>query len=143
MLRIGILLGLIVCGLFVHTASAAETDKLLEEGERLVNSGRYAEALGVYQRAAEQFPDSADAHFKLGGMQLIAHDYAGGVASFQRAISLDPGNANAFVGMAVAYIHMGRFPHAAAALDEAARIDPAKKERVADVRAWLERRMRE
>jgi hypothetical protein len=39
----------------------------------------------------------------------------------KEAIALDANNANAFVGMAIAYLHSGRHPLARAALEEAKR----------------------
>ena len=119
------------------TAASAEADELLGQGLALAQEGKVQEALVVYQQAVELAPDSAAAHFRLGGMQVVTGDYAGSIASFQTSITLDGNNADAFIGMAIAYIHQGKDAHASAALNEASRIDPSKKPKIDEVQAWL------
>jgi cytochrome c-type biogenesis protein CcmH/NrfG len=50
---------------------------------------------------------------------------------------LDQGNADAFVGMAVGYLHLGEYRLAREALKEAGRLAPQKKEEIDRVLAWL------
>jgi tetratricopeptide (TPR) repeat protein len=119
---------------------ADELQTLLDEGQALASEGKIQDALAIYQKATAHAPDSATAHFRLAGMQLVNQEYTGAVQSFQRAISLDAHNADAFIGLAVAYIHQGKYPLASAALDEAARIDPSKASRVQEIQTWLRER---
>jgi Tfp pilus assembly protein PilF len=53
---------------------------------------------------------------------------------------LDGANADAFVGMAMAYLHGGDYALARAALEEAKRIDPAKQAKVDEVIAYINQR---
>jgi hypothetical protein len=62
------------------------------------------------------------------------------IQSFQRAISLDANNADAFVGMAMAYLHGGRYGQARSALVEAKRIAPDKGPKIDEVIAWIDQR---
>ena len=73
-------------------------------------------------------------------MQLLRQEYRAGVENFQRAIALDPDNADAFIGMALAYLHMGQYGLARASLQEAQRIAPAKREEIEKVLAWIDQR---
>jgi tetratricopeptide (TPR) repeat protein len=87
--------------------AAAEEPSLLKQGETLLNEGKLPEAFAALQQAVVAEPNSSRAFQRLGGAQLMSQDYAGSIQSFQRAISLDANNADAFVGMAMAYIHGG------------------------------------
>ena len=80
---------------------------------------------------------------KLAGLYIARQEYRVGVETFQKAIGIQPDNANAFIGMAIGYLHMGDTGLAYAALEEAVRIDPDSRERVAPLMAHIETRLRE
>ena len=120
--------------------AATEEPSLLQQGEALLNEGKLPEALAALQQAVVAEPNSSRAFQRLGGAQLMSQDYAGSIQSFQRAISLDANNADAFVGMAMAYIHGGRYGQARSALVEAKRIAPAKGPKIDEVIAWIDQR---
>lgn len=117
--------------------------QLISQGDSLKDQGDFEGAAARYQEAVARDPASAQALFKLGGVQLVQQDYSDSIESFQRSLLLDQENANAFVGMAVAYLHMGSYKLAEAALEEAARIDPGKRKEVEKVQAWIDQRTRE
>jgi len=118
-----------------------EAPNALQRGEALLSQGKLPEALETLQEAVAAEPTSSRAFLRLGGAQLMSQDYAGSINSFQSAISLDGNNAEAFVGMGMAYIHSGRLGPARAALEEAKRIDPAKQAKIDEVIAWIDRRV--
>jgi tetratricopeptide (TPR) repeat protein len=126
--------------LTLHVA-AGEEESLVAQGERLLKEGAIPEAVETLRRAVQADPRSSLAYTRLGGAQVLNQDYAAGIESFKQAIGLDPNNADAFIGMAIAYIHGGRYPLARAALLEAERIDPAKKADIDELVAWIDRRM--
>ncbi|MEA3410484.1 MAG: tetratricopeptide repeat protein [Pseudomonadota bacterium] len=144
MLRI-VWLTLLVCSPLSLPADSTSpsTVDLIERGDALKGKGELAAAMSKYQEAATRDPESAQAMFKLGGMQLVQQQYSDSIDSFQRSLMLDQRNANAFVGMAVAYLHMGSYRLAEAALDEAVRIDPSKKPEVEKVQGWIDERTAE
>lgn len=121
-------------------APATEAESLLQQGESQLKEGKIPEALEILKRAVLANPQSSLAHTRLGGAQILSQEYAAGVESFRQAIGLDANNADAFVGMAVAYIHSARYPLARAALQEAKRIDPTKSKDVDELIAWLDQR---
>ncbi|MCO5761608.1 MAG: tetratricopeptide repeat protein, partial [Chromatiaceae bacterium] len=116
---------------------------LLQRGETLLNEGKLTEAVAVLREAVAAEPQSAQAFLRLGGAQLMSQDYSGSIQSFQRAISLDASNADAFVGMGMAYLHSGRLGQARAAMIEAKQLDPAKQAKIDEVIAWIDRRVAE
>jgi tetratricopeptide (TPR) repeat protein len=120
---------------------AGEGVDLVRKGEDLLKAGQIAEAVATLKQAVAQAPDSSLAYTRLGGAQVLHQEYDAGIESFKRAISLDGTNAEAFVGMAVAYIHTARYPLARAALEEAKRIEPSKREKIDELIAWIDERV--
>jgi len=133
------LLALILIGLL--PPALAEEPGPLQRGEANLKEGKLPEALLALQEAVAADPQSSLAYQRLGGAQLMSQDYDGSIQSFQRAIALDARNAEAFVGLGMAYLHTGRLGLARAALEEAKRIDPAKEIRIDEVIAWIDQRV--
>jgi len=113
-------------------------ESLIQQGYEQTKEGQLDAALATLQQAVNQYPDSSLAHTRLGGVQVLRQEYSAGVKSFQQAIMLDQNNASAFIGMAMAYLHMGRRSLARQALVEAQRLDPTKKPEIDKVLAWID-----
>lgn len=122
------------------SALAAEGEDLILKGESQLKAGQIPEAISTLQEAVSKDPKSSLAYTRLGGAQILNQEYDAGIESFRRAIMLDAKNADAFVGMAVAYLHSDRYPLARAALEEAKRIDPSKREKVDELIGWIDLR---
>jgi tetratricopeptide (TPR) repeat protein len=122
------------------SAWSADANLLIAEGEQHLKSGEVDEGLSLFREALEQDPDSSLAYTRIGGAQLLKQEYGPAIDSFRRAIMLEANNADAFVGMAVAYLHNGDYALALACLEEAKRIDPSKQARIDDVIAYLDQR---
>ena len=119
--------------------SASETG--LERAERLTREGRVDSALAVYRELSESQPDTAVVHARVGGMLLLKQNYAEAIRSFQIAIGLDPeNNGSAFIGLGIAYLHMGQYGAARAALMEARRLKPESAADLEQLVAWLDSR---
>ena len=119
---------------------AANCQDLMQQGQRQLDAGELEQAMLTFEQVVAQNPDFALGHTRLGGVQLLRQDYRAGIESFQRAIALDSGNADAFIGMALAYIHLGQYGLARASLEEAQRIAPAKRAQIEEVLAWIDQR---
>lgn len=132
---------LIVWALTIPTlcrGASSEAQALLEQGDGQSQSGDLDAAFSSYQRAVESDPQSVDAHLKLAGLQLVRRDYKGSINSFQTVIRLAPDNANAFVGLGIAYLHLGSYSRARAALQEALKRDPSKQADIQNVLDWID-----
>jgi len=64
-------------------------------GYHLLARGRTSEAIAVFQRNVEKFPESANVHDSLGEAWMTAGDDAKAIASYHRSLELDPKNSNA------------------------------------------------
>lgn len=117
-----------------------DVDALLEQGERQAAAGELDAALASYGAAVAQDPGSPRANMKLAGLELLKQQYRTSIEHFQNVIGHEPDNANAFVGMAVAYLHLGDYGLARAALMEAQRLDPQKQDDIARVLQWIDMR---
>ncbi|MGD8587262.1 MAG: tetratricopeptide repeat protein [Chromatiales bacterium] len=128
--------------IFAHLAYATNGDieSLLQQGYAQTQAGELEQAEQTLQLAITKAPDSSLAYTRLGGVKLLRQQYSAGIKDFQQAIMLDENNATAFIGMAVAYLHMGQQNLAKAALHEAMRLDPSKKPEIDKVLAWIEQR---
>ena len=131
---------LIALAILSQAASAADVSGLIREGEAKLQAGEIEAAVPVLEQAVAQDARSALARTRLGGALLLKQDQAAAIVQFREAIMLDPRNAQAFIGMAVAEIHLGRYGLARAALVEAKGIDPAKGAEIDRLVVWLDGR---
>ncbi|MFM1892186.1 MAG: hypothetical protein RLZ44_1263 [Pseudomonadota bacterium] len=118
----------------------ARADSALDRGQALAEQGDVAGALAAYQEIVAAQPEWGEAHARLGGMQLVNQLYPDAVRSFQQAISLGVDDSQPFVGMAMAYLHMGQYGPARAALEEAKTRGSERSQDIDDILTWLDAR---
>jgi len=133
-------LAAVVWAAFSFQVLARDAGALIDKGEAQLAAGEIDAAVRTLERAVEADPKSSLAYTRLGGAKLMKQEYGEALESFKQAITIDGNNANAFVGMAVAYLHSGRYSLARAALEEAKRIDPAKRIEADKLIAWIDSR---
>jgi tetratricopeptide (TPR) repeat protein len=121
-------------------AYSSAVEALIAQAESLLAEGRYAEASTLLRQAVADDPDSSLAYTRLGGVQLLQQHYRESIKSFQQAISIDQARTEAFIGMAIGYLHLGRYELAKAALHQAEKLDPGKKTEIDKVLSWLAQR---
>ncbi|MBK5964565.1 hypothetical protein CCR95_10830 [Thiocystis minor] len=131
---------LIALAILSQMAAATDVAGLIREGESKLQTGEIDTAVRVLEQAVAQDARSPLAHTRLGGALLLKQDQTAAIGQFREAIMLDPRNAQAFIGMAVAEIHLGRYGLARAALVEAKGIDPAKGKEIDRLVVWLDGR---
>jgi Flp pilus assembly protein TadD len=113
---------------------------LIAAGEAQLAAGKPDEAVATLEQAVAADPKSTLARTRLGGARLMRQEYGAAIGDFRQALGLDPNNADAFVGMAIAYLHNSDYALARAALGEAQRLAPAKRAEIDQVLAYLDRR---
>lgn len=138
-LTVGLILGLACVGVGMAETAGAGRAATLADGERLATAGDLRGALAVYRDLATADPTSAEAFARLGGMQLLDQRYREAISSFQRAITLGDDGARPFVGLGMAYLHIGMLGPARAALVEA-RTRSASTADVDSLIAWIDAR---
>ena len=114
--------------------------RMIAAGEAQLAEGKTEEAIATLEGAVAVDPRSTLAHTRLGGARLMHQEYGAAIQDFRNALAADPNNADAFVGMAVAYLHSGDYALARAALGEARRLAPAKAAEIDQVLSYLDRR---
>lgn len=120
----------------VGADSAKAADALIEQAQAQLERGETQTAIDTLHDAIEADPSSSLAQTRLGGAYLLSQDYSRAIEQFQQAISNDEQNAGAFIGLGLAYLHLKQAGPAKAALSEARRLDPTKRN---DIDALLSR----
>jgi Flp pilus assembly protein TadD len=121
-------------------ATLAELGKALAEGQQLAAAGDIKGALSIYEGMTRSHPDSYEAFAQLGGMQLLDQRYADAVESFQRAVTLGDKGTRSFIGMGMAYLHLGEMGPARAAFVEAKSRGTEHPAEVDDIIRWIDSR---
>jgi Flp pilus assembly protein TadD len=138
------LIVLLICLLAISLSwgniALAQTEAAIAQGQEKAAAGDIKGALEVYLEMTRSHPDSYEAHALLGGMQLLDQHYSDAVKSFQRAVSLGDAGARSFVGMGMAYLHMGQYGPARAAFVEAKSRGVSADSDVDQIIAWIDER---
>lgn len=118
-------------------AQVPASNPLLTQGDEQWAAGKLDLAQKYFEQAVTLQPGSVAARMKLGGLQLSRQDFKAATQTYKEAISLDAKNAKAWLGLGFSYLHMDRNDLSLAAFNEAIRIDPAYKEKLATVMVKL------
>ncbi len=111
---------------------------LIAQGDSQWAAGKLDAAQQAFEQAVVAQPRSVAAIMKLAGLQLSRLNFVASVENYKRAIALDAQNAKAWLGLGFSYLHSGRRDLSRAAFEEAIRIDPGNKEKLAPVMAKLD-----
>ena len=95
-----------------------------ERGTQAYNAGKFDDALENYQKAAEDNPDKAEAHYNLGGAYYKKGEYDKALKEYDEAVKLDPKMADAWYNSGDALYRMGMYDKA---LDAYKKADSLKK----------------
>jgi tetratricopeptide (TPR) repeat protein len=127
-------------GGFKSALAQESVEKLITDAQLFSESGDLSQAHAKLMKAIETDPQSSFAYTRLGGVELLQRDYLSGIKRFHQAIRLERNNADAFVGLAIAYLHLGRYTLAREALKEAEKLGPSKQQDIKKLMAWLDQR---
>jgi tetratricopeptide (TPR) repeat protein len=129
-IRLLILCLAVVAGAPAHAQTARQ---YLEQADLAWSRDDLEGAEALFREAVANATDGEPA-LRLGGFYLAQNRLAEAVERFQQAIGagLPTGSmqARAFVGMGIAYLHLGQSALARAALEEALRADPSREAQV-------------
>jgi tetratricopeptide (TPR) repeat protein len=138
-----LLAGGVLVAAWMPLACAAEAvsdpDALLDTGDAAWEQGRIEEAEGAYRQAIEADPEAATPRLRLAGLQLAQQRYHEGLRSYQSVLALQPDDAtlgHVYVGMGLAYLHLGNRELARQAFTQA--VDHVSEERRRDLESVLE-----
>jgi len=104
--------------------------RLLDEGVRLLNAGRYGEALDILREANELLPHDPDITMTLGGAMILAGKWNTAERFLEEAVEMHPDNPQLWLNLAAATLGRLEFSsrqrqdHAIAAYEQAIALDP-------------------
>ena len=107
-----------------HAAGGLSAEALGEFVRVLLERREHDEAAEIAEAAAEAHPASARTRFALGLSRLADHRYADALACFDRALELEPPDAERVTYRGIALQNLGRRPEAIAAYDAALGLAP-------------------
>ena len=116
--------GLVVDNLIPGVPDEAGVSQLMEAGATEMQSGRFANALKLFQRAEELNPKQADLPMDIGTAQLQLGKYDEAVASFQKQIAANPKDENINTLLGVAYYDEKKYAQAEAAFKKQLTLKP-------------------
>ncbi len=108
--------------------SAEEIERLMAEGETLIQQERYEEALAVYDQALALNSTLAEAYSNKGSLLWNLERHEEALAAFERACDLEPENADFYMSMGDLLQVMERDEEALAAYGTAQRLEPDNAE---------------
>lgn len=114
---------------FGCAASAAEAPAAnpIQTAAQLFNTGKQQEAFGVIEKGIKEEPENAQLVVFQGVLFLKSHQPAKAVASFTKAVELDPKAATAFQHRGEANFFLGNFKESVSDFDQALALEPEKK----------------
>ena len=92
--------------------------KYVQDGERALGEGRYAEAEAAFEKLRQMDPGTAEIHAKLGVIYYQQRKYEKAVPVLRQALKLKPGLPNLDVLLAMSLAELGRHAEALAGLEK-------------------------
>ncbi|HEY9846007.1 MAG TPA: tetratricopeptide repeat protein, partial [Candidatus Caenarcaniphilales bacterium] len=97
---------------------------LLNQGHQLVSRGSWADALQVYEQAAQLDGKNPRIFSAIGYVQARQENFEQAARAYQSAIDLEPENADFYYALGYSLGHLGDDPGAAAAYRRASQLNP-------------------
>jgi len=88
----------------IDEATRKRAYDLLKEGVRLINAGRYGEAIDVLEEANRLLPDDPDIMMTLGGALIMARKWTRAERFLEEAVEKHPENARLWLNLAAAIL---------------------------------------
>src|ERR1700730_13166688 len=83
-------LALTISVLVIGSTACRSAKHYVQQGDRLIAAHKYPQAVLAYRNATQKDARSPETFYKLGLAQRAVNDNAGALASFSRALALNP-----------------------------------------------------
>jgi tetratricopeptide (TPR) repeat protein len=108
--------------------SANDVQQLLISGQSAQNSGRFDEAVAIFNRvialSANNPQNAAIANLKIGNAYMVQRKFENAAIGYQKAAALNPNYAEAYNNLGEALGELKQYPRAIAAFNQAFVLDP-------------------
>lgn len=84
-----------------------ELKSALEEGNKIFNQGKYQEAVQVYKKILDQFPDAYVIHKNIGNCYFKMEKYDQAIQSYKKVLEEDPDNKDIKLSIGNSYANKG------------------------------------
>ena len=116
-------------------AQQAEFDRLIQEGEKLIENKEFKAALAHYNDVVKRFPNESEAWSDRGAVKNDIKQYLEAIEDLNKAIELDKNSARAWNNRGYAKSSLSRYAEAITDYTEAIRLDPKDCE-ILNNRGW-------
>ncbi len=96
-----LLLSIVAC-----TPSMEKSDRLVDEGLRMVEFAKNHEAIVLFTEAIDVYPDNFEAYYHRANSHMNLRDYPEAIKDYSLAIAVNPSYANAFANRAEAKMYL-------------------------------------
>jgi len=107
------------------SACGQSIEALMNNGQELLRSGAFAQAVSAFRKVLSQDPRNFEAQHNLAFAYLQMGRNQDAATEFQKAVGLNGKSAETWANLAIAYENMGNSGKALSALDRAAALDPS------------------
>src|SRR5689334_4180376 len=123
-LGVALLVVLVGFGIYEKSTSSQDGRKALSDGEQMLKTGRYAEAIQSLNRALATDSKMAKAYLLRARANVALVELEAAVADFTKVLQLQPSNTDALVERAATHLRMNDYPGVVADCGEAIRLNP-------------------
>jgi len=101
-----------------------DDDRDFIEGINFFKEGKYAEAVGLFLRVIEKFPDNIEPFYNLGVSYLRSGNPEKAIGALEKAVHLKPDTVEAYFALGECYFNLGQSEKAMEAFSKATNIEP-------------------
>ncbi len=101
-----------------ETSTSAPIQGLMEEGTRLMRSGKWEDAILFFESLAKEFPEEAEIYLRLGVSYLETRQFKEAEDAFKEVIRLNPAKIDAYLRLAGLLEALQRLPEALTVYDQ-------------------------
>ena len=103
----------------------AEVEQLMLAATQLMNNRRYSDALAIYSRIIQRFPDYAEAWNKRATLFYLAGNFESSISDIEHTLALEPRHFGALSGLGLIYLRQNELRLARQAFEDVLKIHPS------------------
>jgi len=118
--------------------SNSDVEELMQMGTQRMNGRLYSEALLIFSRIIENFPNYAEAWNKRATLYYIAGNQDASIADIEKVLALEPRHFGALSGLGLVYIQQEELSKARQAFEKLIAVHPNSPNAKQNLRAVIE-----